>query len=798
MAGQWVIEDAPGQWVIEDEPVQQAPKRGFGSQFLEDTKQTVLAGLHGASNIGSTLLSPTDAITGNTTRRADTLAGLKELGYDENHWGGNAAKLATEIAGTAGAGGVIAGGLKSIPMVAKYATPLLETIASSGMVNGGTKGMLGVANRVGGGAITGGAMAGMINPDDAGTGAVIGGAAPVVLQIAGKAGMAAYNAYKGNKPGAGALLAKAMNVNEADLPKIIKALESAPESIIPGSNLTVNQALQLQGANQPGAKMLERIVAGGPGGDPLLKRYADQGAARINELQRHGAQTYQGAAREESNMLGNRIGATLRTQAGDDKAAAREVWEKLYKRGADEGVALQLPIDQMKAAMGPLGRGSVVKGVNARAVLNEADNIGYMELPAVKLTPAKAAKTQSLEQAVRSQGGIHPDDILAGEVRGLTNKQSGTTGLVTKFGKSSEELAQTMFERGFIPDNDPATLLASLQGGQGRKIFANDISDDAFARQLQQSMGDPPAAERVLQAVPFDEFQRLRRDSGKLAARAAEHADTAVEGGVLSEFQGLLAGRADDAAMGNLLPGERMSPDFMTQYNTARELTKRNAELYNGGNNISSILRKPVGQDYALNGDEITNKVWHGGSGLVADVQNLRRTLSQENQRPVMDSLQKFILTDAASKTKGSGDLGAALPRYVESRMPGLQEVLTSDQLRSITGVASDIRNADAAGAVQGLLGSDTQAKITRALDGGLLDSSIAKTIGNVKGLGAVREKAAEFVRSYKGKTISDLMADPKAAALALADKEFSNSLPLKVRESLVWASRSAPVLSAQ
>lgn len=43
---------------------------------------------------------------------------------------------------------------------------------------------------------------------DAGTGAAIGFVAPAVIQGIGKAGMAVYNACKGNKPGAGAMLTR--------------------------------------------------------------------------------------------------------------------------------------------------------------------------------------------------------------------------------------------------------------------------------------------------------------------------------------------------------------------------------------------------------------------------------------------------------------------------------------------------------------------------------------------------------------------------------------------------------------
>lgn len=763
--------------------------------------------LRGLGSIGATLLAPLDmakdAIDGkglslesNRQRRADMDSALREMGADTDSMLYGGGKLAGEIAGTAGAGGLVAGGLKAIPFVAKYAAPVIDAIGSSGMTSGGLAGAKGLAARAVGGGVAGGAQAAMIDPRDAASGAVIGAVSPAVLQLAGKFGTTVYNAVKGNRPGAGAMLAKAMNVSEDELPAIIQALKSAPESIVNGSKLTVNQALQQQGSATPGSKLLERIVSGGPGGDVLLKRYADQATARMGALESQGAQIYQGAAKEEATNAGNKIGAMLRTQAGDDKAAARAAWESVYGRAVDDGVNLHLPLDAMNDAMSPLGRGSVIPGRDARNVLSVANDIGTMEIPAVApLARETASNSQTLEKAVRAFGGIRGG---AGEIRDLGIKQSGTTGLVNnKTGQSADMVAEEMHRRGFIPDADPATLFDALRNGGGRKLFANDqVESNGMQRLAESAMGDAPGAERIPVPVPFAEFQRLRRDSGSLAAKAGERAGGETEAGVLGKFQDLLTKRADDAANGSPMVGDVITPEFLAQYNAARTLTKRNADLYKGGNNITQILRKPVGQDFTLTGDEITNKLWHGGAGLSGDVSNLRNVLSDNNQTAGMDALRRFIMTDAASKTTAAGNVGSALPRYVESRMPGLLEALQPEQLNALKGVASDIRNQDAANSVQGLLGSDTHAKISRALDGGLLDSPIAKTLANFKGANILREKATDMVKSYKGKTIAELMANPKEAAKALADSSFSSQASPEILKALaISVARSAPAI---
>lgn len=585
----------------------------------------------------------------------------------------------------------------------------------------------------------------------------------------------------------GESLANALGLEGVELTNTIKALQAAPASIVDGSNLTVNQALQHQGAITPGTKMLERTLAAAPGGDALLKRYAEQAAARRAALENNGAQTYQGAPAEEGTITGDKIGAMLRTQAGDERAANREMWDGrngVYANAARDGIALHLPIDAMQAAMKPVGRGSTLAATDAKRTLSLATDIGTLELPAIDQIPESRVTSQTLEQAVRAAGGIRGN---SGELRDLGIKQMGTTGMINnKSGQSADLLATEMHRRGFIPDADPATLFEALRNKGGRKIYSSESADEnGMQRMAEQFMGDAPEASRIPIAAPWEEFQRLRRDSGAAAAKLSDRAGNEVEAGILTKFQKLMAGRVDDAAAGNLLPGEVMTPEFAAQYQSARDATKAWHERYSGGNNISQILRQPVGQNYTLNGTEIANKLWHGGAGLAGDVQNLKQVLSGDNYDPAMNALRRYIMTDAAGKTTASGDLGAAFPRYVENRMPGLLEVMSPDQMGALSGVAKDIRNQDAASAVKGLLGSDTMAKITRALDAGLLDSPLAKSISRIKGLGMVRDKAAVMVIEHKGKTLSELMANPKAAAAALKDEEFRRSVPASTLNEL-------------
>lgn len=175
--------------------------------------------IKGASNIGATLLAPydiaKDAINGrgvslesNRERRKQVTEALGELGADTKSTSFNVGELASEVAGTLGAGGVVANGLtRAAPAVLRSA-PVFQQAVNAVRSGGFSTGArvapnLGaqagnLAVRAGGGAVNGLVSAGLINPDAAGTGALIGGAIPVVTKAAGAAGRAVGRAVSNN------------------------------------------------------------------------------------------------------------------------------------------------------------------------------------------------------------------------------------------------------------------------------------------------------------------------------------------------------------------------------------------------------------------------------------------------------------------------------------------------------------------------------------------------------------------------------------------------------------------------
>lgn len=169
-------------------------------------KDALGGAVRGAGSVGATLLAPydmaKDALNGkglsldsNRERRAGMDAGLKELGADPDSMAYGAGKLGAEIAGTAGVGGLLAKGAAAIPGVANAAPGVVNALRTSGMTTGLSPATLAgkagdLALRTGASAAVGGASAGLVDPESAGTGALIGGAMPGVTKAFGSAGSA--------------------------------------------------------------------------------------------------------------------------------------------------------------------------------------------------------------------------------------------------------------------------------------------------------------------------------------------------------------------------------------------------------------------------------------------------------------------------------------------------------------------------------------------------------------------------------------------------------------------------------
>lgn len=198
------------KYASKEEPAEPAPR-----SFMGGVGDVLAGALRGAGSIGATVLAPidiaSDALKGkglslesNRQRRADMDAALRTLGADTESIPFMGGKLAGEIAGTAGAGGVLAKPVQALA-ASRYGAgiePILSGAAQALQTGGFRVGDLagtglGTAARIAGGAATGAAAAGLVNPEDATTGAVVGGVMPVAAQTLGKVGGAIGRSVRG-------------------------------------------------------------------------------------------------------------------------------------------------------------------------------------------------------------------------------------------------------------------------------------------------------------------------------------------------------------------------------------------------------------------------------------------------------------------------------------------------------------------------------------------------------------------------------------------------------------------------
>jgi hypothetical protein len=166
---------------------------GWGGKYL-----TALGGaVRGAGSIGATLLRPFEGKQANEQRRADMDATNRSFGADTDSLLYKVPKIATEVAGTMGVGGVLGRGVQALGST-RFATglePIVEGV-TRGLQTGGFRvgelagTGLGTAARAATGAAVGGAGAAMVDPSTAASGAIIGGALPGAVQVAGAAGRA--------------------------------------------------------------------------------------------------------------------------------------------------------------------------------------------------------------------------------------------------------------------------------------------------------------------------------------------------------------------------------------------------------------------------------------------------------------------------------------------------------------------------------------------------------------------------------------------------------------------------------
>ena len=185
-----------------------APEQPAGEDFSlgNDMAHGIVRGVKDVVDTGADWLSRGfDKLTGsNENARVKQMNAEGKSDY-ETQFGksapANVARVGGQVAATWPLGGVLAAPLKAASRSMPALTPIAEAIATGGARAGtAAPGVVGaatnLATRAAGGAVTGGASAALVNPDDAGVGAGIGAAIPVVGKVVGAVGTALGNAVR--------------------------------------------------------------------------------------------------------------------------------------------------------------------------------------------------------------------------------------------------------------------------------------------------------------------------------------------------------------------------------------------------------------------------------------------------------------------------------------------------------------------------------------------------------------------------------------------------------------------------
>lgn len=730
----------------------------------------LLAGaVRGAGSIGATLIQPFETASANKERRQSMDDALQSFGAepDSNMYG--AGKIGAEIAGTAGAGGVIANAGRLLPGAARMA-PLLQSIRTSGMSTGmapalttaGKAANMGV--RMAGGAVNAGASTAMVG-DDAGTGALIGAALPPGIAALGKAGQMIGKAVPLVVTPEKQLLArKIAKISGMSVDELQSAMRVQGPSLL-DTQRTVPQILQ-----NPGLSQLQRTVINASDNNPLIAREMEQNLQRLEALNRLSpvASTVNEAADTAGSAIQN-YAKPARVEAGKN---VNRMFESVDPFGE---TAFELPIAQMEAAQRKfLGPGTFGTGSASRAAIDEAKRIGTQILPGVDdLAKETTSNSQTLEKAVRAAGGIRGG---SGELRDLGIKQSGTTGLVNnKTGQSADILAEEMYRRGFIPDADPATLFDALRNGGGRKVFANDqVDSNAMRRGWEQVQGDLPVDEVIAKAVPFEQVQSLRSSLSE-AWKKASMKGSNKEAAALNDMIGQIDARVNRVASGMGNEGEMFPADMVQSWRQALDAHAAKKLKFDTGPQAGMFRQGGDGQA-AIQGAEIPGKFFSPKLSQVEDAQAFKRLIGDNEQLTKL--LKSYATTDASQQVTKDGALSnAKLGKWMDSRSGAIKSTFSEPEQAVLDQLRKDVARADGAATLGMSKGSNTAQNIEaskRAIQSGLLDNSVMELLFNkVPGLNQIsgpvlktlREKAAQS----KAETIGGLLADPAELEKVLA-----------------------------
>lgn len=569
--------------------------------------------------------------------------------------------------------------------------------------------------------------------------------------------------------------------------ELLSALNQQGPQLIPGYQKTVPQILENDVMSQ------------------LQRNLKTAGVNTLGEAERLQQGQFQEALNRVAPVAADvqdaaqRAGGAIQNFALPAREEATNVVRGAFEAiDPEDATRIMLPIDEMKAAAGQyLGPGTFGSGSRAADAIRTAEQVGTEVLPAVEMISEKASgKAQNLEQAVRAAGGLRG---TGGELRDLGIKQSKTTGLVNnKSGKSADLLAESMYQRGFLPDNDPATLIDMLRNGGGRKVFASDAPESGYQRAMEMAMGDAPEATTIAKAVPFNTVQNLRSSIGE-AAEAASAKGANKEAAALREMVGQIDSRINRAAGESVGEGEFFPKEIADKYRDALKLHQDKMLKFETGPQ-AGMFRKGGDKQASIQGAEIPSKFYSGALSQADDVKAFKRLIG--DSEGLARELKSFAMTQGATKVDAQGNLGTQFVKWLAGRSGANKELLTPSELATVNEVGKAVQNQIKTEGLGRVSGSDTAQKLATLQSNGMLDNRLVDILANKTPLvgqftGPMLQNLRNTATQTRNKEMARLLADPEAFSQALTRPETSPALIEALRKAAPAIARTLPVMAA-
>ena len=557
------------------------------------------------------------------------------------------------------------------------------------------------------------------------------------------------------------------------------ALRQPGPSMIPGSAPTVPQLIQSDGVSQ-----LQRTVQN-MGDTKLRARETVNNAARIDALNRISPVT--GDIVQAKENMGNMV-TNFATSA--EKNATERIG-RMYDAIDPEGASkFFLPMDEMQAAKDKyLGPGTFGSGGSVDAALKTAREIGTEKIEAVTASRAGIGQ-ETLVDAVKKAGGIRSNAFISADFTGeLKNlKESGVGHLVKRdTGMPVERMAEKMHEAGFLPDEDPATLINFLHDhGAGKPTYAASADFDAMYRRMaaQGTMGDVLAAGEYAKPVPYDALQNLRSSIGEAAEEAkakGRNRDHAALSSMIAEIDSSI----NKVGGGNGVAGEHFPLDMAGRWRDANAQHAGKMDQFHTGPQ-TSLFRKGGDGQMSIQGGEIPGKFFNAAGSQIADAQSFKRLVGDN---PILyDALKNYAITDLAGQTLKDGMLSDQMVNgnkggsgWLGGRSGAIRELFDPSEQSLLSQFGAEIKRAALAD-VRGMAkGSNTAQNAFHlgALDSPIVDM-VAHKIPVVRALaGPAIAKLRDMAIKNRTNALGALLSDPELLDSAIGKYQQSKASSL-------------------